>query len=1082
MRMPPKLHCTIAAATACLLAIASIGHASDWTNTSGGDFNNSGNWSGGVPNGVGAVADFSTLDFSGDVSVTVNGISPTLGQLLLGDTNPATGTSWEFRSDDATLPVITLDNGGSVPVISVGELGAAPATFDDAYIGVPLAGTNGFEKNGSGILTIGADSTGLSGAIMLNAGTIRVDASGAIAGDGTAPLTMADGTALVFLGDGAAVNTATVASGATATIRFNGGSNFLNTIQSDGTGTLNLESAVAGSTISGDGDWVSGGSFAVVNMTGNDAAGVSFFRARVNGGGFNAAAFQNSTVNLDNIEFFARTNSFGNDVLFGALNGTATAELRGGHGGSGGSAVRYIIGGLNTDSEFAGVVDGRGGESDGPFGGMSIDKIGTGTHTFSGTFDTSLVGPNTDIGRQGGVIRVSEGTLAFTNTADSVPGGSGTLKSTIDVLAGATLDVSGTTNTFSSSPLQQIQGSGTIVGAFNHDEGEIRPGDVSTPDNDSTLTNVPIPTVGTLNFNGNLSFNGGSIVFDMNETPGSDDLISVTGTTSVAGGGVVNPNFLGADPAVGTTYTFLTSSGGFSDSLSGWSVAWPGRGASPTVFIDGNDLKFTTTAIGAGGSVIWTGAVNGTWDIQSTQNWSLGGSPDVFFNDDDVEFNDTGANPAITLAEAVSPRNVVIDSSTNNYSFTGNSILATGTLTKRGTSTLTLDNTNTFTSVTIEGGTVDTSGANQTLGTGALTMSGASIINIGNGGSLGVSSLEATAGTSNSLQYTGSGGAGSRPYIPTLTGSGEVTVTMNTDGSWINVGNLNNFSGTLTIQPDGTNAIALGTARTGGAGGSMPNGVLNLVAVTIANQNGGSGEITQAYGELHADADSVLSGFVGGSGTIPNVNWEIGGLNTDSNVDGIIQDGAGGGDSVAVSRVTKVGAGTLTLSGVNTYTGDTTVEGGTLSITNPFLNDAADVFIDAGAILDLAFGGADIIDSLYLGGDPQAVGTYGAIGNGSADFQTAFITGSGLLSVSTLGDILTTPGDFNGDDNVDGLDFLVWQQGFGATYDAADLADWQANYGTAAAGPTASGVPEPTAAVLCLLAGLAAWPLRKRLA
>jgi hypothetical protein len=76
------------------------------------------------------------------------------------------------------------------------------------------------------------------------------------------------------------------------------------------------------------------------------------------------------------------------------------------------------------------------------------------------------------------------------------------------------------------------------------------------------------------------------------------------------------------------------------------------------------------------------------------------------------------------------------------------------------------------------------------------------------------------------------------------------------------------------------------------------------------------------------------------------------------------------------------------------------------------------------------------------------------------------------------------PGDFNGDDVVDGADFLVWQQGFGAPYDADDLADWKANFGvTPPATATLAAVPEPGSLALLATAGALAaigWRRRQR--
>jgi len=61
-----------------------------------------------------------------------------------------------------------------------------------------------------------------------------------------------------------------------------------------------------------------------------------------------------------------------------------------------------------------------------------------------------------------------------------------------------------------------------------------------------------------------------------------------------------------------------------------------------------------------------------------------------------------------------------------------------------------------------------------------------------------------------------------------------------------------------------------------------------------------------------------------------------------------------------------------------------------------------------------------------------------------------------------------TPGDFDLDTDVDGADFLLWQQGFGTTYDAADLADWKANFGLPAAAAAIGAVPEPGSALLAV--------------
>jgi autotransporter-associated beta strand protein len=103
--------------------------------------------------------------------------------------------------------------------------------------------------------------------------------------------------------------------------------------------------------------------------------------------------------------------------------------------------------------------------------------------------------------------------------------------------------------------------------------------------------------------------------------------------------------------------------------------------------------------------------------------------------------------------------------------------------------------------------------------------------------------------------------------------------------------------------------------------------------------------------------------------------------------------------------IVKEGLGTLLLSGTNSYTGDTTVNEGTLVIGQAVLEDTADVIVDAAAVLQLDFAGTDTIDQLSLGGAFQQPGEYGAEGSG-AEFESPLITGTGKLDV-TAGPSLT---------------------------------------------------------------------------
>ncbi len=84
--------------------------------------------------------------------------------------------------------------------------------------------------------------------------------------------------------------------------------------------------------------------------------------------------------------------------------------------------------------------------------------------------------------------------------------------------------------------------------------------------------------------------------------------------------------------------------------------------------------------------------------------------------------------------------------------------------------------------------------------------------------------------------------------------------------------------------------------------------------------------------------------------------------------------------------------------------------------------------------------------------------------------------GHGTTWSSAIPLTTTIPGDYNGDGNVDGNDFLAWQRGESPNpLSALDLTDWEVNFGTSGVpspGQTLS-VPEPTSLLLFATAILA---------
>jgi T5SS/PEP-CTERM-associated repeat protein/autotransporter-associated beta strand protein len=387
----------------------------------------------------------------------------------------------------------------------------------------------------------------------------------------------------------------------------------------------------------------------------------------------------------------------------------------------------------------------------------------------------------------------------------------------------------------------------------------------------------------------------------------------------------------------------------------------------------------------------------------------------------------SNTNAGILANTVFSTANVTVTGA--NSTWTNASHLIVGNF---GSATLTIQNggavANTFSSIgeSVDGvGTVTVDGPGSTwTNTSSLSvgLSGTAVMNIINGGR--VTNVGSSIGSS-----PGSDG----------------TVTVSGPGStWINSAGLDvGFAGTGTLNIVGGGLVSAATLSGGSAGSSV-------------NFDGGTLRISET-----GSASNVLALNPGG-GKI-EVPTSANTFTVTSNI-----SGAGG--------LTKLGTGTLALTGANAYTGDTRINAGTLSISQAYLHNLADVYLTAGVSFALNFPGIDQIDSLFIGGAAQAVGTYGAIGSG-ADFPMAIFTGTGLLRVTTVG----LPGDYNNDGRVDAADYVVWRkvdgtpQGFNV---------WRANFGEvldSGSGGTGGTVPEPSPIALLTILFAARRVHRRRL-
>lgn len=186
---------------AVLLVTAPAG-SGVWINAAGGSWTNAANWDGGqIAGGVDAAADFSTLNLSAGLTVSLDG-GRTNGTLVFADLNPSAKHNWTLGTGSGGPLTLAVSSG--TPNIAV-----KAATN---IIGAVVAGAQGFTKTGAGQLTLSGAST-ITGTINVTDGTLEVqnksgDTSYAVASGGTLRLGYSTGggyanTGLTLNGNGA---------------------------------------------------------------------------------------------------------------------------------------------------------------------------------------------------------------------------------------------------------------------------------------------------------------------------------------------------------------------------------------------------------------------------------------------------------------------------------------------------------------------------------------------------------------------------------------------------------------------------------------------------------------------------------------------------------------------------------------------------------------------------------------------------------------------------------------------------------------------------------------------------------------
>jgi autotransporter-associated beta strand protein len=425
------------------------------------------------------------------------------------------------------------------------------------------------------------------------------------------------------------------------------------------------------------------------------------------------------------------------------------------------------------------------------------------------------------------------------------------------------------------------------------------------------------------------------------------------------------------------------------------------------------------------GSTITAGS--GNW-LTDGPNWNTGAGDATWTAGDTATFqaaDDLGTH-AITVGGAVSTGQTASSLTFSNSGFT---------LRAAAPQTVGLGTTNADSSIRVEAGKTATIGDSLTVkkavSPGVLVLLGGGTLNVGSGilnsgavlqnSGTGIS-LEMRNGTALDIRPGGSllcarsvvvGSTVADTNTHRLKVSGGTVTFSNSDSATCNIVIGNNTNGqTSTAIVDITGgelnnqttggALRFGPATAGAntnctATANLDGGILTLGRVFQAAESGGV--ITSTF-SFNGGTLKVLPGTTNASQFMTGLDFayvKSGGAIIDTNgvtgnganvvITQPLLDGTGGGG------LTKEGIGTLTLTGANTYTGPTVINGGKLAITAPY-NAITATTVNNGARLKVN----------SSGGAPSSLGTVSLNAGSGFEFDLGSFNGANqpALAIGTL--------------------------------------------------------------------------------
>ena len=989
--------------------------ASEWNGgEANGFWTTAGNWTGGPPNSVGAVATFGTTP-AAPTSVAVDG-PKTVGSIIFDNANAYTVTG-------GAADTITLSNGIAASAISVvngSHTINAPIVLNSAANITPGAGTiltlGGIISGAKTVSFRGAGTANIAGVNTYSAGTTLFSgalslANGAALGTGTFTIsggTIDAATALTVTNNNAQVWSSDFTFAGTNNLNLGTGAV---SVPSPRTVTTTAGTLTVGGAISGSGITKAGNG--TLELTGNNTyTGVTTVGSgsATAGGGGTLVLSGSNTAATGNI-------NVGNGATLELRSANAAGTL-----GSASSRVALFTGSnllLRADSSLTFNGTNAIAGLDTATVGIDVNQL-----TGAGTNQTLTISP--------GVTPVGNAVTLNITGGNGYALGFGTIQNVTGTATNVTLNP--TTANVSLGGYNALNNgannstltlSGTTTG--NSVTGVINQAVGSTGTGGTALTKIGTGTwtlFGTNTYTRATTIDQGTLVFAANQTLAGGLIFGATvGGTNFAsldlnaasatfGSLVVQTNSATANSiTVGATKS-LTITNGLTVGFDAGSFA--GTGALPT--------KLT---VGGGGTL----SVNGTTITIGVNQATVANQ--LFWNDATLDVTGLSAfNTNVTTfnigvgGQTQGPGTVLLSNTANTLLATTLTLGDTGGNNGKGPGTLRLGTgTNVIQANTIQIGRGKNSGngflsfASQIPGSpGTVTITdkagtGAANITVGDngtttstgGGAIGTLDLRGhvatvTAGTltigKNSMTGLAGGVTGTVSFD---TGTFSVTTLNMAPKSGANTGNanatLNIGGGSFTVNSGGT--FTLGSQATAAAS----NATLNLTGGTFTSNADivdGGGATTSSI-TLNGGTLDMTGRNIGGATVIDILNLQSGILKNVAQING-------GG---AISKTTL---GTLTIEGINTYTGATMINAGTLIVSGSISGSA--VTVENTGTLG---GSGGILGALTAntGGTVSPGASIGTLNSGNASFAAGSTLALEINTTAYTTDLLAVTGNIS---------------------------------------------------------------------